>query len=70
MPDENQSRIDNLEIQLAHQGQVLDDLNELVTRQAQRIERLEGQAKALYERQIDLEETSSTDVPVTKPPHY
>jgi SlyX protein len=64
LPDQ---RIDVLEMRLAHQEKTIADLNEVVTAQWKKIERLERQLQRLDE---EVQALDSQDVPVTKPPHY
>lgn len=64
LPDQ---RIDVLEARLAHQEKTITDLNEVVTAQWKKIERLERQLQRLDE---EVQALDTQDVPVTKPPHY
>lgn len=64
LPDQ---RIDVLEARLAHQEKTIADLNEVVTTQWKKIERLERQLQRLDE---EVQALDTQDVPVTKPPHY
>ncbi len=64
LPDQ---RIDILETRLAHQEKTIADLNEVVTAQWKKIERLERQLQRLDE---EVQALDTQDVPVTKPPHY
>ena len=64
MPD---TRLDELEMRLAHQDKALGELNEVVLAQWRRIEALERQLARLNEELQDME---SGPVPVDKPPHY
>jgi SlyX protein len=64
LPDQ---RIDVLEMRLAHQEKTIADLNEVVTAQWKKIERLERQLQRLDE---EVQALDTGDVPVTKPPHY
>lgn len=61
------TRIDELEMRMAHQDQTIADLNDVITAQWKKIEALERQLRRLDE---ELQAMDATDVPVTKPPHY
>jgi SlyX protein len=54
-------------MRLAHQEKTIADLNEVVTAQWKKIERLERQLQRLDE---EVQALDTGDVPVTKPPHY
>lgn len=67
----NEDRIAALEMALAHQDRVIEDLNAVILDQARRVERLERQAKLLADRlfaaEADLPGGRSEDRP---PPHW
>ena len=66
-------RIIELEIKIAYQEDLLQTLNNIVTRQQQQIERLENTCKLLYERQNSLAQDKETapNAPLHEiPPHY
>ena len=70
MARNSDSRLDELEIVVAHQARLLEELNEVVTRQEKQIGRLESIAEALTERFRAVEEQTMSGIPVTKPPHW
>ncbi|MCA0434236.1 MAG: SlyX family protein [Proteobacteria bacterium] len=63
-----ETRIDDLEIRLAHQDRAIADLNDVITGQWKKIEALERQLRRLNEEMQALE--SSDAPPIQKPPHY
>lgn len=65
------TRLDELEIRIAHQDQTIEDLNAAITAQWKLIERLERQVARLAERVADSEQAISDAAPVNRPPpHY
>jgi SlyX protein len=62
-----ETRLDELEMRLAHQDKALGELNEVVLAQWRRIEALERQLARLNE---EMQDVGSGPVPVDKPPHY
>ena len=70
MANGDSGRVDELEIMVAHQARLLEELNEVVTRQGKDIERLERIVEVLSKRFQAVEEQAFSDVPVTKPPHW
>ena len=65
------SRLDELEIRVAHQDQTIEDLNAAVTAQWKLIDRLERQVARLSERVADSELSAGEATPVNRPPpHY
>lgn len=70
MDRETLARIERLEEQLAFQTRTVEDLNEVVTRQADQIDALNRRLAALVEHVEELEDAAAGSAPVTKPPHY
>jgi len=70
MDRETLARIERLEEQLAFHARTVEDLNEVVTRQADQIDALNRRLAALVEHVEELEDAAAGSVPVTKPPHY
>ena len=67
----SEERFIDLETRLAHQDQLLNDLNEVVTGQQARIMELEELCKALLERVRSLGDGVAPGNPVDeRPPHY
>lgn len=64
------ARIERLEEQLAFQTRTVEELNEVVTRQADQIDTLSRRLAALGEHVEELEDAAAGNVPVAKPPHY
>ena len=64
-----ENRIDELEMTVAHQGQVIDDLSAEVRRQGEAIDRLLKAARSLGDRFQALEDMAPSPEQ-TKPPHY
>ncbi|MHC5654634.1 SlyX family protein [Stappia sp.] len=67
---DTRGRIDRLEEQIAHQEKSLEDLNEVVTRQADLIDALTLQLRRLSEHVEEIEDLSANPTPVARPPHY
>jgi SlyX protein len=64
-------RIDELEIQLAHNVRTIDDLNRVITAQWHEIEKLSRRIGGLGDRMHLLEEsTDGPPPPEPPPPHY
>lgn len=63
-------RLTTLEIRAAEQEQTIEELSGQIAEQWKVIERMQRKLDALTDRFLALEEQSSADVPVTKPPHY
>lgn len=70
MSETLESRIVDLETQIAHQARTLEELNEVVTAQATLIDRLQRRLDALVDGVEELGEIVSSGHPVTRPPHY
>ena len=65
------SRLDELEIRVAHQDQTIEDLNAAITAQWKTIETLERHLAALRDRVAEAELTAGDTPPVERPPpHY
>ncbi len=64
-----ETRLNDLEIRLAHQERVIADLNDVVTTQWKKIETLERRLQRLDE---EVQALDSGDAPAAnqKPPHY
>ena len=68
---ETASRIVALEVRVAHQDRVIEDLNALVTEQWKQIDALAKQVERMTDRLQRVEENSpSSDAPDPPPPHY
>ena len=68
---ETASRIVALEVRVAHQDRVIEDLNALVTAQWKQIDALAKQVERMTDRLQRVEENApSSDAPEPPPPHY
>jgi SlyX protein len=68
---ETASRIVALEVRVAHQDRVIEDLNALVTEQWKQIDALAKQVERMTDRLQRVEENApSSDAPEPPPPHY
>jgi len=68
MSQDLQDRIDTLESHIAHQDEMLSELNEIITRQQKNLDAINAQ----FDRFIDRFEAMETQnpMPVKPPPHY
>lgn len=62
-----QERLIDLEIRIAHQEDMIDELNKTVYQQQLRIERFEEILKEMASRIVELESNNPLN---EKPPHY
>ena len=63
-------RLTTLEIRATEQEKTIEELSGQIAEQWTVIERMQRKLDALAERFMALEEQSSPDVPITKPPHW
>ena len=75
MSDDNERRLEDLEIRLMHQEDALDTVTDTLLRQQRVIDRLHQQNEQLQKRLRGLEEQQSGDEeeqqsPEPPPPHY
>jgi SlyX protein len=64
-------RFVDIETKLAHQEHLLLELNDVITKQQEKIMRLEGLCDSIVERVRSLAEAAPTDPNVDEvPPHY
>ncbi|MEM1376978.1 MAG: SlyX family protein [Pseudomonadota bacterium] len=63
-------RLDDLEILVAHQSQTIDELNEVVTAQADVIADLRRKLDVLTRRTAETENQIRELTPIDKPPHW
>ena len=63
-------RFEDLEVRIAYQDQMLNELNDVVTRQQATIMRLEDRVELLLERVRALGEGDAAARGDEKPPHY
>ncbi len=64
------TRIEALEAALAHNQRLVEELNEVVTKQAAAIDAMRRKLDALTGRFLAVEEAVQPDIPVDKPPHW
>jgi SlyX protein len=72
MTDSGQiERIENLEIRIAYQDQVIDDLNKTIAAQWDEIDMLKRRMTQLLDRVQEVESTrGGPNLPEPPPPHY
>ena len=70
MTAESNDRLTRLEILVTEQEHTIDELSGQLTEQWKTIEVMRRKLDALTDRFLVLEEQTSEDTPVTKPPHY
>lgn len=60
----------NLEIKLAHQEKMIEELSQVIADQWKEIDRLSKKLDALTSRFLTLEESAAPTIEATKPPHW
>lgn len=65
-----EDRLTTLEIRAAEQEHTIEELSGQIAEQWKVIERMQKKLDALTERFLALEEQTTPDTPVTKPPHW
>jgi SlyX protein len=69
--DAVQARIEALEVRVAYQDQVIEDLNQTVIAQWKQIDALRRQLNEVLDRVQEVEDSStSSRAPEPPPPHY
>jgi len=63
-------RVTTLEMRVAEQEKIIDELSGQLAEQWKVIDRLQHKLDALTERFLLLEEQAAPEIPVTKPPHW
>jgi SlyX protein len=70
-PDAVQARIEALEVRVAYQDKVIEDLNQAVIDQWKKIDALRRQLNEVLDRVQEVEDSSaSSRAPEPPPPHY
>jgi SlyX protein len=70
-PDAVNARIEALEIRIAYQDQVIEDLNQTVIAQWKQIDSLKRQFNEVLDRVQEVEDnTGGRSAPEPPPPHY
>jgi SlyX protein len=64
------TRIEQLEMRIAHQERTIEDLNKSVTEQWRQIEALGKQVERMVARLQDVEDNASPRAAEPPPPHY
>jgi SlyX protein len=64
------ARLDSLEVRIAYQDQVIEDLNTALTRQWKELDRMSRELARLGERVQQAEDTGFDAAPEPPPPHY
>ncbi|SON57501.1 phi X174 lysis protein [Hartmannibacter diazotrophicus] len=71
MTDSDSARIDALEMKIAHQDEVIEDLNRTITAQWSEIDQLKKAMATLFDRLHHAEgRLAATAPPEPPPPHY
>ncbi len=65
-----EERIDDLEMHVAHQNETIEALNDVVSNQAQVIDRLIGAIGQMKDHLLDIQELVDQTPGNQKPPHY
>jgi len=63
-------RLTEVEIKLAEQERLVDELSAVLAEQWKTIDQMDKKLTALTKRFLELEEQSQPDIPVTRPPHW
>ncbi|CAM1633388.1 SlyX family protein [Bartonella sp. B10834G6] len=63
-------RLTEVEIKLAEQERLVDELSSVLAEQWKTIDQMDKKLTALTKRFLELEEQSQPDIPVTRPPHW
>lgn len=70
MPDEQETRIEKLEIDLAHAAQTIEELSAVVFNQGKQIDRLARKLNDMTDQVEELIEVALPGHQIEKPPHY
>ena len=70
MAKDEQTRLDDLEIMVAHQAKMLEEINDVTIEQSKVIADLRRKLEALAHRLGDLEADQNPANPNQKPPHW
>jgi SlyX protein len=65
-----ETRFENLESQLLYQDRMVDDLNEVVTKQQNQIDALKIEVERLRQALVDIQEGGVDRTEEPPPPHY
>ncbi|MBV2145040.1 SlyX family protein [Falsochrobactrum sp. TDYN1] len=64
------TRLVELEIRIAEQERTIEELSSVLAEQWKMIDQLSKKLTALTDRFLLLEEQTTPDIPVTRPPHW
>lgn len=70
MNEDLEERVVDLEIQITHQSNVIEDLSQMVAKQWDMMDRLSRQVRFLKEAMAELEDSAGGAPANQKPPHY
>ena len=65
-----EDRITNIEIKLAYMEDFVNQIQEVVVKQAEEIEKLKHDNQILSQKLKDVYDNMEGDIPNRKPPHY
>ncbi|WP_265516013.1 SlyX family protein [Nitratireductor luteus] len=66
----SEKRLEKLEMLVAEQEKTIEELSAGLAEQWKTVDLLQKKLDRLTERFLELEEQTTPDVPVTKPPHW
>ena len=69
-PDAANARLEALEVRVAYQDQVIEDLNQTVIAQWKQIDALKRQLNEVLDRVQEVEDNAGPRTPEPPPPHY
>lgn len=68
--DISANRLTELEIRIAEQERIIEELSDQLAQQWKHIDDLNHRLSVLTKRFVSLEEQAAPDIPITKPPHW
>lgn len=68
--DTSANRLIELEIRIAEQERIIEELSDQLAQQWKHIDDLNHRLTVLTKRFVTLEEQAAPDIPITKPPHW
>lgn len=68
--DDTQARLDALETESAHQGQIIEELSEVAAKQWKEIARLTEQLDRLKDKFVEMAASTDIETKDEPPPHY
>ena len=69
-PDAANARLEALEVRVAYQDQVIEDLNQTVSAQWKQIDARKRQLNEVLDRVQEVEDNAGPRTPEPPPPHY